>query len=348
MKIKLLATTAMLSLAVTASAQITKHQKYDWGWSYLLEMPETGLKCEFPEKPRAITLAYGYMTAAAYKDELYVAAKLENPNPYDIACRTEEFTAELKKVYGLTITDLVWDEIRTENGNLTVSGDAQSGWARFHIDAIATEDVLTIFLYSNHNELTVPGHFFASSYSASDAPAGNLMYMAEAKTPKRAKIVEYNQGRSLVRLENSPVTVEWPDIPKLAVSRHEAVYKLDRNGAHYATRIVEVGPSVSYAFFNTFISKEHIKLSANPNVVLISDETEVAYEPGMQKEAFFRKLTYKTETGIKQCYYVGAENKVIVQELETTGEVAGAEARFLNTFDQSVRNQYDTRTFVSN
>ena len=43
MKIKA-ATTAMLSLAITAGAQITKKQKYDWGWSYKLEMPETGLK----------------------------------------------------------------------------------------------------------------------------------------------------------------------------------------------------------------------------------------------------------------------------------------------------------------
>ncbi len=174
MKTKLLLTAGMLSAALSANAQITKNRKYDWGWSYKLEMPETGLKCEFPEKPKAITLAFGYMTAASYKDELYIAAKLEIQNAYDIACRAEEFATELKKVYGLSISDLVWDEIRTENGNLTVSADGEDGWARFHLDAIATEDVLTIFIYSNHEELSVPGHFFATSYSVYDVSEGYL------------------------------------------------------------------------------------------------------------------------------------------------------------------------------
>ena len=81
------------------------------------------------------------------------------------------------------------------------------------------------------------------------------MYLSEEKTKKRAKILEYNNGRSLVRLENSPVTVEWPDIPSLEVSRHEAEYQLNKNGTHYSIRVVEVGPQVSYAFFNTFIAK---------------------------------------------------------------------------------------------
>ena len=335
----------MLSLAITAGAQITKNQKYDWGWSYKLEMPESGLKCEFPEKPSVTTLAYGYMTAATYKDELYLAAKLENPNPYDIKCRTEEFTAEMKKVKGLPISDIHWDEVRTENGNLTVSGDAIGGYANFHIDAVATEDVLTIFLYASHDELSVPGHFFSSSYSAYDIPEGNLQYMAEEKTRKRAKILEYDNGRSLVRLENSPVTVEWPDIPKLEVSRHEAEYQLDKNGAHYSTRIVEVGPTVSYAFFNTFINKEQVKFKAS-NAELIDDETDVVFQVGNPNEAYFRKLTYKTDAGVEQRYYVAAENKIIVQELKASA-LSTAEKRYLNTFEQSVRNQYDTRVFVS-
>ena len=79
MKTRVAATAILLSLGLNASAQITKHRKYDWGWSYKLEMPETGLKCEFPEKPAVRTLAYGYMTAAQYKDELYIAAKIGEP-----------------------------------------------------------------------------------------------------------------------------------------------------------------------------------------------------------------------------------------------------------------------------
>ncbi len=330
---------------MSASAQITKNQKYDWGWSYKLEMPETGLKCEFPEKPVVTTLAYGWMTAAAYKDELYVAAKLENPFAHDIVCRTEQFTNELKKRYKLPIKDVAWNAIETENGNLTVSGDASGSYVNFHIDAIATEEVLTIFIYANHDELSVPGHFFASSYSVYDIAEGNLLYMAEEKTRKRAKILEYDNGRSLVRLENSPVTVEWPDIPKLEVSRHEAAYDLAKNGSHYSTRVVNVGPTVSYAFFNTFINKEHAKTEAE-NLKLTEDETEVSFEPGMTNEAFFRKLTYQTNVGTVHRYYVAAENHIIVQELRTN-DISTAEARFLNTFEQSVKNEYDTRTFVS-
>ncbi|MFT4981940.1 MAG: hypothetical protein ACI9UR_001799 [Bacteroidia bacterium] len=347
MKSKVAAATVMLSMALTANAQITKNIKYDWGWSYKLEMPETGLKCEFPEKPTSTPLAYGYMTAAAYQDELYVAAKLENPFAYDIVCRTEDFTTELKRVYGFKVENVVWDAIETENGNLTVSGDANGSFAHYHIDAIATADVLTIFIYASNDELSVPGHFFASSYSVNDLPQGNLNYMAEEKTRKRATILEYDNGRSLVRLEDSPVTVEWPDIPRLEISRHQAEYNLDKNGTHYATRIVEVGPTVSYAYFNTYIAKEHLRISKTANVKLTSDETEVSYEPGMQNEAFFRKMTYATDNGTMQVYYVAADNHIFVQELKTN-EISTAEARFLNTFEQSVKNEYDTRTFVSN
>ena len=93
MKLKLIASLALLASVVSAHAQITKHRKYDWGWSYKLEMPETGLKCEFPERPVSTTLAYGYMTAASFNDELFLAAKLENMYPYDLQCRTDEFVA---------------------------------------------------------------------------------------------------------------------------------------------------------------------------------------------------------------------------------------------------------------
>ena len=85
---------------------------------------------------------------------------------------------------------------------------------------------------------------------------------------------------------------------------------------------------------------------SNANDINVSDVTEIAFELGMEKEAFFRKMTYNTPSGFKQCFYVGAENKIIVQELDTD-EISKADARFINTFEQSVRNQYDTRTFVS-
>jgi hypothetical protein len=346
MKTRVAATAILLSLGLNASAQITKHRKYDWGWSYKLEMPETGLKCEFPEKPKVRTLAYGYMTAAEYKDELYIAAKLENPTPYDIACRSDEFVSELKKVHGLDVADIAWNDIELHNGNLTLSGSSEAGYASYHIDAIATEDVLTIFIYSSHDELSVPGHFFASSYSVNDIPAGSISYLSEEKTKKRAKILEYNNGRSLVRLENSPVTVEWPDIPSLEVSRHEAEYQLNKNGTHYSTRVVEVGPQVSYAFFNTFIAKENQKLNADGSLSLIDDETDVAFELGNPEESYFRKMSYTSESGTVQRYYVAADSKIMIQELRTESG-ALADNRFLTTFENSVRNEYDTRTFVS-
>jgi hypothetical protein len=345
MKTRVAAATAMLSLAVSASAQITKNQKYDWGWSYKLEMPETGLKCEFPEKPVVRTLAYGYMTAATYKNEIYIAAKLENPDAYDIACRTEEFATELEKVYGLPITDLAWDKVQLENGNLTISGDAKGNWAQFHIDAIATDDVLTIFVYSHRDELTVPGHFFATSYSVYDIPEGNIAYLPTVKRAKKAQVLEHTNGRSLVRLENSPVTVEWPDVPTLSVDRNEAAYCLSTDNANYTTRVVEVGPQVSYAFFNTFIGKEHQKVSRN-GAKLNSDQTDVAFTIGHGEEAFFRKLTYTTNSGMLTRFYVGADNKIFVQEL-TTKSMEVAAKRYLNTFENSVRNEYDTRSFVT-
>ena len=346
MKPTLAAATVLLSLAISANAQISKNQKYDWGWSYKLEMPESGLKCEFPEKPSITTLAYGYMTAASYKDELYMVAKLENPNPYDITCRTEEFVTEMKRVHGLPIAALHWNQIQTENGHLTVSADAAGKWAQFHVDAIATEDVLTIFIYANHGELTVPGHFFASSYSVYDIPAGNLSYLSQPKPTKRAKVLEYDNGRSLVRLENSAITLEWPAIPTLQTNRHQTAYSLEKNGSHYATRVIETGPEVSYAFFNTFVSKEHQKLSVlAKGAECISYETEVLFDAGMKKETYLRKVSYKTNAGTTHRYYVAAGSKIIVQELSSK-QLATDEKRYLNTFEQSVRNQYDTRAFA--
>lgn len=346
MKTRLAATTAMLSLAITANAQITKNRKYDWGWSYKLEMPETGLKCEFPEKPKVTTLAYGYMTAASYKDELYVAAKLENPDAYDIACRTEEFTTELNRVYKLPISDVNWNTVESKNGHLSLSGDASNKYAQFHIDAIATNDVLTIFIYSNHDELSIPGHFFANSYSVDDIAIGNLQYLNEEKTKKRAKILDYTNGISLVRLENTPVTVEWPDIPSLEVNRHESDYRLSKNGAEYSTKVLEIGPEVSYAFFSAFVNKEHKKLGSAENVTLTSDGTDVALEIGGDSESYFRKMTYTSPTGNINRFYAASGNKIFIQELRSA-EMANSEIRFLQTFEQSLRNEYDTRTFAT-
>jgi hypothetical protein len=337
----------MLSLALTAGAQITKHQKYDWGWSYKLEMPETGLRCEFPEKPVTRTLAYGYMTSASYKDELFVAAKLEITDAYDVACRTEEFTTELNRVYGLPVGNIEWEAVRTENGYLTVSGDSKDGWARFHIDAISTENVLTIFLHSHHDGLSVPGYFFARSYSVTDMPEGKFIYMADAKPKKRAKVLEYSNGRSVVRLENSPIKTEWPDIPKMEVDKHEAAYSLSKGNADYTMRIIELEPQVSYTFFNTYVNCEHLRRSEHATEKLIEDEMDVSSPFDKNGEAYFRKMAYETETGTKHLFYVAAENKIIVQELNVEDGLKVAESRFLNTFEQAVRNEYDTRTFVS-
>lgn len=346
MKTKVAAATAMLSLAISASAQITKNQKYDWGWSYKLEMPETGLKCEFPEKPSVTTLAYGYMTAASYKDELYIAAKLENPNPQDIKNKTQQFANELRKLHGLPINDVKFGNVVAENGNLTVSGSSKSGYADFHIDAFATEDVLTVFIYAHHDELTVPGHFFASSYSADDMKTGSLN---GSKAMKRTESInmEFANGRNVVRLKNSPVTVEWPEIPVLEVNRHEAEYHLAKNGANYSVRITEVGPQVSYAFFNTFISKEQLELASVQELEVTDDETEVAFQLGSETEAFFRKITYRTANGTGYRFYVAAKNRIYVQELLVANSITADATRFINTFEQSVRNEYDTRTFVS-
>lgn len=348
MRTKVAAATVLLSLGISASAQITKNQKYDWGWSYKLEMPETGLKCEFPEKPTVTTLAYGYMTAAAYKDELYIAAKLENPNPLDIKNKTQQFANELRKLNGLPIQDVKFGNIVAENGNLTVSGNAKSAYADFHIDAFASEDVLTVFIYAHHNELSVPGHFFASSYSAADMKTGALQSSASNnKQVEKVNLRSNNAGSNAVRLKNSPVTVEWPALPSLEVNRHEAEYQLVKNGTHYAVRVMEVGPQISYAFFNTLVSKEQLELAANKQIELVDDETEVAFQLGNDNEAFFRKISYRTANGTGYRFYVAAQNKIYVQEMETSHAPSTADTRFVNTFEQSVRNEFDTRTFVS-
>jgi len=346
MKLKLIATIAILSSVVSANAQISKHRKYDWGWSYKLEMPETGMKCEFPEKPTITTLAYGYMTAASFKDELFIAAKLENPSPYDLQCKTDEFATEISKVHGLPIQNLKWDKIRTANGHLTASAESKGGWAKFHIDAIATEDVLTIFIYAHHGELSVPGHFFANSYSVNDIPEGDLQYATEAKQTMYAKSLEKDKGRSLVRLENTSVTLEWPATPVMEANRHGSEYILDQKGSHYATRVIESGPLMSYAFFHAFITQEQQKCGASYSLQMIADETETPVQFDRNKEVFFRKMTFKTEDKTHHRFYVAADNKIIVQELETSTEPTLAETRYLNTFEQSVRNKYDTRTLV--
>ncbi|MCF8461860.1 MAG: hypothetical protein K9G46_14135 [Flavobacteriales bacterium] len=346
MKLKLIATIAVLSSVVSANAQISKHRKYDWGWSYKLEMPETGMKCEFPEKPTIITLAYGYMTAASFKDELFIAAKLENHSPYDLQCRTEEFTTELRKVYGLHLNNLKWNEIETVNGHLTASADSKWGWAKYHVDAIATEDVLTIFVYAHHGELSVPGHFFASSYSVNDMQPGDLHYATAAKQTKYAKSLEKDHGRSLVKLENTSVTLEWPATPAMEANRHGSTYALNQKGSHYATRVIESGPLMSYSFFNAFIAQEQQKCSATSSLEMIADETEIPVQFDRNKEVYFRKMTFKTGDKTHHRFYVAADNRIIVQELETTTEPTLAETRYLNTFEQSVRNKYDTKTLV--
>jgi hypothetical protein len=346
MKRRLIASLALLAFVVSANAQISKHRKYDWGWSYKLEMPETGMKCEFPEKPTIITLAYGYMTAAAFNDELFVAAKLENHSPYDLQCRTDEFTAELKRVYGLPIQNLKWDKIQSSNGHLTASAESNRGWATFHIDAIATEDVLTIFVYAHHGELSVPGHFFASSYSVNDIPKGDLGYATEAKQVKYAKSLEKDHGRSLVRLDKTSLTLEWPATPTVEANHHETAYTHQQNDAHYATRVIESGSLMSYAFFNAFIAQEQQKCAASSSLEMMADETEIPVQFDRNKEVYFRKMTFKSGDKTYHRFYVAADNRIIVQELETNTEPTLAETRYLNTFEQSVRNKYDTRTLV--
>ncbi len=329
MKLKLIATIAILSSVVSANAQISKHRKYDWGWSYKLEMPETGMKCEFPEKPTIITLAYGYMTAASFNDELFVAAKLENHSPYDLQCRTDEFTAELKKVYGLPIQNLKWDKIQTANGHLTASAESKGAWATFHIDAIATEDVLTIFVYAHHGELSVPGHFFAGSYSVNDIAKGDLGYSTEAKQVKYAKSLEKDHGRSLVKLEKTSITLEWPATPSVETNRHETAYTHQQNGAHYATRVIESGLLMSYAFFNAFIAQEQQKCATSASLEMIVDETEIPVQFDGNKEVYFRKMTFKIQGKTHHRFYVAADNQIIVQELETTTEPTLTETRYL-------------------
>lgn len=346
MKQKLIASLALLATTVSLHAQISKHRKYDWGWSYKLEMPETGMKCEFPEKPTITTLAYGYMTAASFKDEVFIAAKLENHSPYDLQCRTDEFAAELRKVYGLPIQNLKWENIQTTNGHLSASANAQGGWATFHVDAIATEDVLTIFIYAHHAELSVPGHFFANSYSVNDIPKGDLRYPTEAKQMEYAKSLEKDNGRSLVKLENTSVTLEWPATPIMKANRHGAAYYLNENNARYTARVIETGPTMSYAFFNAFIAQEQQMCAASASLEMLDDETEIPVQFDRNKEVYFRKLTYKTGDKTHHRFYVAADNRIIVQELETTTEPTIAETRYLNTFEQSVRNKYDTRSLV--
>lgn len=345
MNIKAITTTILVAFAIGASAQITKNQKYDWGWSYKLEMPETGLKCEFPEKPNLTPLAYGYMAAAAHNDELYVVAKLENPHPYDIICKTEEFAAQLHKTHGLKVSGLTLDEVQTKNGNLTVSGRAQGDYATFFVDAMATKDALTIFLYAYRKNLSVPGHFFASSYSIYDAPAGQLSYLTTPKTTKHAPVLQYTNNGSLVQLANTPIEVAWPGIPELEVRRHQTTYHLEKNDSRYTAHVLALGSEVSYAYFNTFINKQQQEV-VSENMRLINDETDVAFLLGSPKEAYFRKLTYTTATKTSQHYYVAADGQIFIQILDTPHKAA-PQTQFLNTFERSVRNHYDTRALVT-
>jgi hypothetical protein len=348
MKTKLTTLIALLSLVVSTEAQITKHLKYDWGWSYKLEMPETGLRCEFPEKPVSTTLAYGWMAAAAHKDELYVVAKMENADPFDISCTTDEFLKELQKVYRLPVSYLQWGPMHTENGYLTISADSKLGYAQFHIDAIATKDVITIFLYSDRDGLSVPGYFFARSYSVNDMPQGEFVYEAPVGSKQRANAIGIDNGRSVVKLENSAIRMEWPEMPEMKVNRNEASYHLSKDGSSYATRVIALDPEMSYTYFNTLVNREHLKMSERYTQELIEDETEVSVQADLKREVYFRKMSYRSETGTKHRFYMAANNTVIVQELEVNKALGPEEKRFLNAFEQSVKNKYDTKSLVLN
>ena len=98
--------------------------------------------------------------------------------------------------------------------------------------------------------------------------------------------------------------------------------------------------------FNAFVAKENQKLNADGSLSLVDDETDVAFELGNPNESYFRKMSYETASGTLQRYYVAAENKIFIQELKSS-DLSQADKRFLTTFENSVRNEYDTRAFVS-
>lgn len=335
MKTKLLLAAGMLSAVVSANAQITKHRKYDWGWSYKLEMPETGLKCEFPAKPTTTTLAYGYMVAAANADELYMTAKMENPNPYDIQCRTEEFVDEMEQIHGLPVGDLQWNAIRTENGNLTISANAVGGYADFHVDAIATDDVITIFIYSNHEQLSVPGHFFASSYSAYDTPEGTLTYQADAKIQKTS-------GKSITTIKGTQLTTAWPSAPTVSTDRHQTTYSLQRSGNTYRETIVQLESGVSYMQFITFVNREELR---NKQAHINSDQSETISTKN-DELVMLRKVSSNDGESTFHRTYAVIKDKIVVQEVATSTALTNTDKRFLNSLDESIRTNYGP-VFVS-
>ncbi|MBI1286168.1 MAG: hypothetical protein GC178_01175 [Flavobacteriales bacterium] len=339
MRTKLFLAAGMLAAGVSANAQITKNRKYDWGWSYKLEMPETGLRCEFPARPVTTTLAYGYMAAAANNDELYLAVKMENPDPYDIQCRTEEFSAELEKVYGLPLGDLKWDAVQTENGNLTLSGNSTGGYADFHVDAIATEDVITIFLYSDHRELSVPGHFFASSYSVYDTKEGNLCYQADAAgtQPTATKTHTSIPGTSLI--------TSWPGAPIVTTHRHETDYSLRSGETAYSEKVVKLESDVSYMQFITFVNREEAQRGTAYGTTITSDNTETI-DANLDEPVLIRKLKSENPQTTFHRTYALVKGRIVIQEVASSGQLSNSDNRFLNSLDESIRNTYGP-VFVS-
>jgi len=336
----------LLSAVVSANAQITRLHCYDWGWSYQLEMPETGLRCEFPDKPVVRGLENGWMTAASLNDELFVVAHLRMAPTATAQQETEQFMRVLQQKTGLGTDQLTWAPETTENGYLTLTANAEGGYASMHVDAIQTEDIVTVFLYTHHGALTLPGYFFARSYSVKELAPGCETALANTRTCK-PKVVEYDSNRCVVRLDGSKVKTEWPDVPKMEAGRHDAAYTLQRHGSEYAVRTVQVQPDLSYICFNTFVNKEHQRMTKQSGLTLTEDHIEVASETEDGNESFFRKLTYTGNGTIKHCYYVAANGQLLVQELTTKSSPRASETRFLNTFDQSVRNLFDAPVFVA-
>lgn len=339
MRTKLFLAAGMLAAGVSANAQITKNRKYDWGWSYKLEMPETGLHCEFPARPITTTLAYGYMAAAANNDELYVAVKMENPNPYDIQCRTEEFSTEIQKIYGLPIGELSWEGVQTENGNLTLSGNSTGGYADFHVDAVATEDVITIFLYSNHEELSVPGHFFASSYSVYDTKEGNLCYQADAGNTKRTT------GKTYTSIPGTSLTTSWSGVPTMTTDRHETEYNLTKNGTIYSEKVVNLESGIGYMQFITFVNREESQKGTALATTVTSDNTETIVDD-LESPVLIRKMKSENECSTFHRSYALIKDRIIIQEIETMNELTDSDNRFLNSLAESIRSTYGP-VFVS-
>lgn len=317
-------TLIVLVLAATANAQITRHYKYDWGWSYLLEMPETGLSCEFPNRPSIVERDDGWLVASTHWDDFHIAARINAISGTDVIQRmTLAFVDSFCRGTGLSIDTLMWLNEGVINGYRSSGAFLKTDLTDFHIDASLVNGHLTLFMYSHKGAVSIPTYFFSTGYSLYHLKRGPIAKDRSVNVKNTAPVILTQHSHSFtLTLGNSGLSCDWPKIPNIVTGRHSVSFSLDHDGAIYSIRIIKVKAPLSYGLFNSFINREHqvendLYDRYGWKHELLKDESHAPKLKDRNREPFFRTLDHNTKFGSKRSRFIAFNNFIIIQQLKS-------------------------------